>query len=161
VDTEDAKAFVEAFRAIQQATYATAKEKGWWDDQTPNHGAACIAYMHAELSDRLNRLRTKPDVGPDLRPHPGLKFPPEDDPVRKYVAQKIALVHSELSEALEGYLDKSDKLPEYTAMEEELADAIIRMMDMSEHFGWDLAGAVVAKMAYNQGRPFMHGGKKF
>lgn len=75
-------------------------------------------------------------------------------------AEKIALIHSELSEALEGIregTDRSDKIPEFTPAEEELADAIIRICDMAEGFNLDLARAIMAKMEYNETREHMHG----
>lgn len=76
----------------------------------------------------------------------------------------IALIHSELSEALEALrkgVEKSNKIPTFTEVEEELADAIIRAMDYSESRGYDLAGAIVAKKEYNKCRSYKHGGKKF
>ena len=75
----------------------------------------------------------------------------------------IALMHSELSEALEGlrqYNSKSDKIPEYSQVEEELADCIIRIGDMCESRGYNLEGALKAKFEYNKKRKYMHG-KKF
>lgn len=76
----------------------------------------------------------------------------------------IALMHSELSEALEAIRHGNppdDKLPEFTGAEAELADVIIRIMDMAPGRGWRIAEAVVAKMAYNRTRPHKHGGKAF
>jgi len=76
----------------------------------------------------------------------------------------IALMHSELSEALEGLRHgnpASDHIPEYTAVEEELADVIIRIMDYAIARNYRVAEALIAKVAFNRGREFMHGGKKF
>lgn len=75
-------------------------------------------------------------------------------------AESIALMHSELSEALEG--DRagdppSDKIPGFTSREEELADAVIRICDVSAHHGLRLDAAIKAKMAYNASRPRKHG----
>lgn len=93
----------------------------------------------------------------------------------------IALIHSELSEALEemragnrirpgspvpmiyysggGYVatapTKCCTKPEGVAIE--LADAVIRIADLCGHLGVDLDSAIALKMEYNEGRPFKHG----
>jgi len=75
----------------------------------------------------------------------------------------IALMHSELSEALEALRNNavSDKLPEFHGVEEELADTIIRIMDYAEHNNLRVAEALEAKVKYNKNRTYKHGGKKF
>jgi NTP pyrophosphatase (non-canonical NTP hydrolase) len=73
----------------------------------------------------------------------------------------IALMHAELSEALEVLRDpditESDKLHGVLAIEEELADVIIRIMDMAELSGYNIANAILNKIDYNKTRPFKHG----
>ncbi|MCS4509167.1 hypothetical protein [Xylophilus ampelinus] len=70
-------------------------------------------------------------------------------------AQKLCLVHSELSEAMEGdrkaLLD--DKLPHREMREVELADAVIRIFDLAGAYNINLGGAIAEKMAYNAQRP--------
>lgn len=76
----------------------------------------------------------------------------------------LALIHSEISEALEALRHGNpadDKVPTRSGAEVELADAVIRIMDMAEARGWDVAGAIVDKIEFNKGRPHKHGGKKF
>ena len=76
----------------------------------------------------------------------------------------IALMHSELSEALEAIRNGNppdDKIPGFTGVEAELADVIIRIMDFAAVKGYRVGEAVVAKINYNKNRSYKHGGKKF
>jgi len=68
--------------------------------------------------------------------------------------EKIALMHSELSEALEACRD-GDRDQE----EEELADTIIRILDYCHARGFSMDKAVYAKMERNTQRPHLHGRK--
>lgn len=79
-------------------------------------------------------------------------------------AVKIALMHSELSEALEAVRNgnpQSEKIPEFTNLEEELADVILRIMNFGNQLKLRVAEAVIAKDEYNSKREYKHGGKLF
>ena len=76
----------------------------------------------------------------------------------------IALIHSELSEALEALRagnPSDDKIPNFNGAVAELADTVIRCMDMADARGWNLGAAIIAKTVYNHGRKNRHGGKQF
>lgn len=75
-------------------------------------------------------------------------------PIKRNKGELIALMHSELSEALEGERKDcmDDKLPHRKMAEVELADTIIRILDYAAGFGYDLQGAFDEKMAYNAQR---------
>lgn len=71
------------------------------------------------------------------------------------VGQKLALIHSEVSEAMEGHRKglPDDKLPNRPMVEVELADAVIRIADLAGALGLNLGEAIAEKLAFNAQRP--------
>lgn len=74
--------------------------------------------------------------------------------IERNKGEMIALMHSELSEMLEGVRKSSmdDHLPKRKSEEVELADLLIRAFDYAHAHGLDLAGAVIDKCTYNISR---------
>ena len=68
----------------------------------------------------------------------------------------IALMHSELSEALEALRNEEGR----ERVAEELADCVIRILDYASGYGLNLGSHIVMKHEKNKGRPHKHG-KKF
>lgn len=75
-------------------------------------------------------------------------------PIQRNKGELLALIHSEISEALEGERKNlmDDHLPHRRMAEVELVDAIIRILDYAGGFGYDLQGAFDEKTAYNRQR---------
>lgn len=71
------------------------------------------------------------------------------------VAEKLCLIHSEVSEAMEGARKNlpDDKLPHRPMIEVELADAVIRILDLCGALNLDLEGAITEKLIFNSTRP--------
>jgi len=88
--------------------------------------------------------------------------------------EAMALLHSEVSEALEAYrhwgtddatskaLDfgAGDRIPKPEGVGSEFADILIRLLDDCERFGIDLNAEFERKFAYNATREYRHGGKR-
>lgn len=85
-----------------------------------------------------------------------------DDPeaVNRYILSALMLSVTELAELAEGvrHDNPSDQhLPEFSSAEVEAADAIIRILDMSNALKWRTPEALIAKLEYNKSRPYKHG----
>lgn len=73
-----------------------------------------------------------------------------------HVPTKLALIMSEASEALEWHRQGKDEEVGF-----ELADIVIRTMDLAESIGIDLAHCVIEKTQVNERRPYKHGNKRY
>jgi NTP pyrophosphatase (non-canonical NTP hydrolase) len=88
---------------------------------------------------------------------------------KRSVGDMIALCHSELSEALEEYRSKPQlvrdiyydtvKLEKPEGFPIELADTMIRILDIMGRYDIDADKVMGIKMAYNKTRSYRHGGK--
>ncbi len=113
-----------ATKQVQDACHQAAKKSGWWTDLKTGQDLTSVVMWDAFLQPKVN------------------------------VAEKLCLIHSEISEAMEGHRKglMDDKLPKRTALEVELADAAIRIFDLAGGLGLDVAGAIVEKLEYNATR---------
>jgi|GEM_PF-501065 len=125
-------------RALQAQAHGNSREKGWWEAQT----------IEGEI-DLPSAIASIPE--------------------------KLCLIHSETSEALEDYRNlpashegsllairvvRLDEKGAPVGFAIEIADIVIRVLDLAGALGIDLQKAVEVKMAYNATRPHRHGGKR-
>ena len=135
----DSLQFVKAWNWMQTEVHQTARRKGWWESRD------ALVNVTSELE--------KGDIATPLT---------EFATITNQLSAMMLMV-TEIAEAVEGIRHGNppdDKIPDFSAAEAECADVAIRMMDLAEACGWDIAGAIVAKAQMNKGRPYMHGGKK-
>lgn len=134
----------------QAAIAAWAHGKGWWDG-FPGGDITLLIDSQRDSQRLADGARNPADL---------------DRPDANYIAAKLALIHSEVSEGLEALRDGDLALridPERgkpEGLESELADILIRTLDLAEALGMDMGKTMAVKMAYNEGRPHKHGNRK-
>ena len=103
--------------------------------------AACLNYMVRDVYQNNVKMGWYTDLTTGQRKE-------------RNVGELLALIHSEVSEALEGHRKNlmDTHLTHRPMIEVELADTIIRIFDLAGYLGLDLGGAYVEKLAYNATR---------
>jgi len=80
------------------------------------------------------------------------------------IPEKLALINSEVSEALEDYREDNMELSydgeKPVGFGIELADAAIRILDLAEYLNISIDDMIRIKNNYNKTRAYRHGGKK-
>lgn len=158
----------EALPFLQSNAHAIARDHGFWEGPEQDNVPTKIALIHEEVSEALKDFREgRMSVTYDYSSpkHPTRQFVPLDwkqeldgtvwwRPSRKLYTDVVPWqptddLHHVLTYA--GYVAKPEGFPI------ELADAVIRIMDLAERLGIDLAEMINLKMAYNSTREYMHG----
>lgn len=115
--------FADMLYELQEEIHQSNVAAGWWIDLTSTQGSTNL----------VEQARTGTRLG------------------KAVVAEKLCLVHSEVSEAMEGARKNlmDDKLPHRKMIEVELADAVIRILDLGGALGLNIGAAIQEKRQYN------------
>lgn len=130
---------------LAQEIYANAKSKGFYDDGAANNMGERLALIHSEVSEALEADRKgKYSNIEDF-------FEREKEILNPYTVPSSQLNNEDFK-----FLFKN-KIKD--TFEDELADVVIRCLDMAAHKNIDLEKHIALKMKYNSLREHMHGKK--
>ena len=131
------KQIVDALQLLQDQIHGTATRKGWWKDYDA---------LSALLARQGDAYGLEPELADTL-----------------YRTARSMLAVTEIAEGVEAMRmgdPPDDKCPEFSGQTVEIADDIIRQLDLAAQFDLPVIEAIIAKVRYNEGREFQHGGKK-
>lgn len=123
---------------LSKSIFKHNSEVGWWDDLDLKR-------------DLLDRILKNDNLSEDTKSE---VLDSINTSLYLIKILKLALIHSEISEALEGLRKglKDDHLPEYDMFAVELADALIRILDLAGAFNIPIGNIMVEKWEYNTKR---------
>lgn len=132
---ENREQIIASFNDLGKQLFEQNKRANWWDDL----GAINKVAQDAELKSRLDAIFKKDFVA---------FF------IMLLKCQKLALIHSEISEAMEGLRKnlQDDHLTNFDMFSTEIADVIIRSLDLASAFKYPIADIIVQKIEYNATR---------
>ncbi|MEN6532316.1 MAG: hypothetical protein ABFD89_01550 [Bryobacteraceae bacterium] len=144
---------IDSINELTESIHQMAKAKGFWDrDERVRNlihsGKAALGHLMAAGGS----AGVIPFLKRDLEQA-------EATPVRNY-GEALALIMSEACEGLEALRNgngPSDHIPEFSLIEEELADVIIRTLDLAAGLNARIGEAIMAKIEFNAVRPHKHG----
>ena len=135
---ENTEKYSSTITDLSKSIYEHNTKVGWWDDLEK------LRRLKDQILDSSNLTEDyKSEILNDI-----------NKSINLIITQKLALVHSEISEALEGVRKdlKDDHLPQYDMFAVELADAIIRILELAGAFNIPIGNIMMEKLEYNSKR---------
>lgn len=125
--------------ALASECHATARSKGFWDPSTGNNIGEMLMMVVGEVSEAHDEYRSGHAIGLIEYEHASQAGTPD---------------------FRNRYLEDRNRNPgKPVGFPTELADVIIRTLDLAAGLGIDIEEAIRIKMDYNTTRPHRHGGK--
>jgi len=136
---------------VKQA-HENAVKHGWWEK--PKSPGELLVLIHSEVSEALEEIRNGHQMNETY--YSGKITSDEILCYKTIIIEGKSKSKFGLKEGSLPFIEinKPEGVPS------ELADIVIRVFDMCGYYGIDLYAAIKEKMAYNESRPYKHGGKK-
>jgi len=159
----DKQDIVNTINALADRAYNNSKKHEFWDPNIPQAAIDEIINVVDNFKDpeqNVNTAKCEELIRQILIEHKVSAVP--------NIGEKIALMHSELSEGLEAVRKpkQDDHLPQYEMLDAEMADTMIRVLDFvgrrkeekeAKGESYNFGEILLDKMTYNEGRPPKHG----
>jgi NTP pyrophosphatase (non-canonical NTP hydrolase) len=135
--------------------YEQARKSGFWNDaEQPSYATLRLASIADEIDRIAQEIERIRKDSYDAEHDTYIRSLYNEVPNRKIkVLSKLSLIASEVGEAIEAIHEGSSP----DALAEELADVIIRCLDLAEYEGLNIGLALITKHTKNATRPIMHG----
>lgn len=136
---------------LQNAIHQNAKDHGFWDDADNANIPTKLMLIVSEMSEALEEFR---------QGQMDLYFVPSREEVEDTDAA-VFVRDADGAPQITHFGPASEFItPKPEGFGVELADALIRILDLAAFLGLDMGALVELKMEYNAGRPHKHGGRR-
>jgi NTP pyrophosphatase (non-canonical NTP hydrolase) len=123
---------------VQKMCGILADQKGFWDGGVEhNTPSSQLINIIGELSEAWEEIRCGREM------------------TERYYSDSFGRITCHPVDLVSGVVNKPEGVPS------ELADAVIRIMDICHHYNLDLAELIAEKLRYNKTRAHRHGGKVY
>lgn len=129
--------------ALAQRCYNQAADKGFHENDADNNPAERLALIASEVFEAFEDVRAGRPLDKNYYTYDGDEYVWDEENAEWWTN--------------EGYVLTEVNAPKPEGVPSELADVLIRVLDLSVEWGIDIEAAVEEKLAYNATRGFKHG----
>lgn len=145
-----------SLNTLAKNLHATSSEKGFWPEDEKNFRTELSGIIYSKIPDSFQSELLCDQIFELAKKHRAWNK-------EMMIAQKLLLAVGEIGEAIEGLRKGNppdDHIPSLPSFQTEIADTIIRLLDLCHELKIDIGDTISKKHEYNKQREKLHG-KKF